>query len=163
MHYTANGTEQLDQSSIALVFAKALPKHEVRSRFIANQKFAIPPNADRHQVSAATTFEKDALVLSLSPHMHLRGKSFQFRAIYPNQRTEILLSVSRYDFNWQHSYVLKKPLFMPAGARIECVGTFDNSATNPNNPDPKAEVRWGDQSWEEMMLGVVGYIYVNER
>jgi peroxiredoxin len=162
MHYTANGTEQVDQSSIALVFAKSPPEHEVRSRFIANSKFVIPPKADGHEVTASTTFEKDALVLTLSPHMHLRGKSFQFRAIYPDKHTEILLSVPRYDFNWQHSYVLKKPLHVPAGTRIECVGVFDNSAANPNNPDPTQEVRWGDQSWEEMMLGIVGYIYVNE-
>lgn len=162
MHYTANGTAQMDQSSIALIFAKSPPKHEVRSRFIANRKFAIPPKADQHEVTAATTFEKDALILALSPHMHLRGKSFLFRAIYPDKRTEILLSVPRYDFNWQHSYALKKPLHVPAGTRIECVGVFDNSAANPNNPDPTQAVRWGDQSWEEMMLGIVHYIYVNE-
>jgi peroxiredoxin len=162
MHYTANGTEQTDQSSIALVFAKAPPKHEVRTRFIANLKFAIPPKADRHEVTATATFEKESLLLSLSPHMHLRGRSFLFRAVYPDQRTETLLSVPRYDFNWQHTYILKKPLNVPAGTKIECVGVFDNSAANPNNPDPTQEVRWGDQSWEEMMLGIVGYIYVNE-
>lgn len=162
MHYTANGTEQTDQSSIAMIFAKAPPKHEVRVRFMANRKFTIPPRADHHEVTAATTFEQDALILSLSPHMHLRGKSFLFRAVYPDMRTEILLSVPRYDFNWQHAYVLKSPLNVPAGTRIECVGVFDNSDANPNNPDPAQEVQWGDQSWEEMMLGVVGYIYVTE-
>ncbi|MBI1831710.1 MAG: hypothetical protein HYR84_09700 [Planctomycetes bacterium] len=84
MHYTANGTKQTDQSSIALIFAKAPPEHEVRTRFIANTKFKIPPKANRHEVSAATVFEKDALILALSPHMHLRGKSFLFRAVYPS-------------------------------------------------------------------------------
>lgn len=162
MHYTANGTEQTDRSSIALVFAKAPPKHQLRTRFIAKRTFAIPPRAERHEVRAATMFEKDAMILTLSPHMHLRGKSFLFCAVYPDQRTEILLSVPRYDFNWQHTYVLKTPLHVPAGTRVECVGVFDNSAANPNNPDPTQEVRWGDQSWEEMMLGIVNYIYVNE-
>ena len=142
MHYTANGTEQTDQSSIALAFARTPPKHEVRSRFIANRNFAIPPKADRHEVIAGTTFEKDALVLVLTPHMHLRGRSFSFRATYPDQRTEILLSVPRYDFNWQHSYALKKPLYVPAGTRMNA-SHFDNSAANPNNPDPTQEVRLG--------------------
>lgn len=162
MHYTANGSEQIDCSSIALVFAKSPPEHEVRARFVANTTFTIPSGADRHEVTAATTFDKDALLLTLSPHMHLRGRSFLVRAVYPDGRTEIVLSVPRYDFNWQHAYALKTPLPMPAGTRLECVGTFDNSAANPNNPDPTSEVRWGDQSWEEMMLGIVGYIYVNE-
>jgi peroxiredoxin len=158
MHYTANGTEHVDQSSIALMFAKEPPKHELRARFVANDKFAIPARAGNHRVTADTTFTNEALLLSLSPHMHLRGKSFQVHANYPNGRSEILLSVPRYDFNWQHSYAFKKPIHVPAGTRIECVGQFDNSSANPNNPDPLQIVRWGDQSWEEMMLGVVGYI-----
>jgi hypothetical protein len=162
MHYTANGTEQIDQSSIALVLAKEPPKQEFRSRFVANRKFAIPPHAANHEVKAETIFEKDALILTLSPHMHLRGKSFSFHAMYPDQRREILLSVPRYDFNWQHAYVLKTPLRVPAGTRIECIGHFDNSVSNPNNPDAAREVRWGEQSWEEMMLGVIGYVDLNE-
>jgi len=109
-------------------------------------------------VTAETTFEKDSLLLSFSPHMHLRGKSFQFRAIYPDGRSEVLLNVPKYDFNWQHTYALKKALHVPAGTRIECVGQFDNSSANPNNPNPLQEVRWGDQSWEEMMLGSIGYL-----
>lgn len=158
MHYTANGTEQVDHSSIALVFAKERPKHVFRTRFVSNDKFAVPPKANNHRVLAETRFDKDALILTLSPHMHLRGKSFQFRARYPHGRTDILLSVPRYDFNWQHTYALKDPLHVPAGTQIECVGHFDNSSANPNNPDPLQWVRWGDQSWQEMMLGVVGYI-----
>jgi hypothetical protein len=98
------------------------------------------------------------LLLGLTPHMHLRGKDFLFRAIYPDGRSAILLSVPKYDFNWQHGYVLKEPLTVPAGTRIECVAHFDNSTKNPNNPDATREVRWGDQSWEEMMLGGIGYI-----
>jgi peroxiredoxin len=158
MHYTANGTEQTDLSSVGLIFAKDPPQDEIHSRFVLNSSFIIPAGAADHEVTAVTTFDKDALILSLTPHMHLRGKSFLFRAVYPDQRTEILLSVPRYDFNWQHRYVLHTPLHVPAGTRIECVGRFDNSASNPNNPDPTHEVRHGDQSWEEMMLGVIGYI-----
>jgi hypothetical protein len=160
MHYTANGTEQTDLSSIGLVFGKEAPKHEVRTRFAINSTFAIPPGARNHEVRAETTFEKDAVVLSLTPHMHLRGKSFLFRVVHPDQRSEILLSVPRYDFNWQHKYVLKKPLHVRAGTRIECVAHYDNSADNPNNPDPGKEVRYGDQSWEEMMLGAIGYFWM---
>ncbi len=155
MHYTANGTEQTDLSSVGLIFAKEPPKDEVKTRFVLNSRFTIPAKAADHEVTASTTFEKDALMLSLTPHMHLRGKSFLFRAVYPDKHTEILLSVPRYDFNWQQAYVLKSPLRVPAGTRIECVGRFDNSADNPNNPDPTTEVRYGEQSWEEMMLGVV--------
>jgi hypothetical protein len=157
MHYTANGTEQTDLSSIALVFAKEPPRHEIRARFVVNRDFVIPPRAAGHEASAATVFDQDAVVLSLTPHMHLRGKSFQFRAIYPGGRSEILLSVPRYDFNWQQTYVLKKPLPVPRGTKIECVACFDNSVANPNNPDPDQEVRWGEQTWDEMLLGVVGY------
>jgi hypothetical protein len=161
MHYTANGSEQIDQSSIALVFAKDPPKQEFRTRFVSNRKFTIPPHAKNHEVHASTTFDNDAVILTLSPHMHLRGKSFAFRAIYPDQRTEVLLSVPRYDFNWQHTYALKTPLQVPVGTRIECIGHFDNSTANPNNPDPTKAVSWGDQSWEEMMLGVIGYVALN--
>jgi peroxiredoxin len=162
MHYTANGTEQTDLSSIALVFAKEPPRHEIRARFVVNRDFIIPPRATCHEASAATVFEQDTVVLSLTPHMHLRGKSFQFRAVYPGGRIEILLSVPRYDFNWQHTYLLKKPLLVPRGTRIDCVGCFDNSAANSNNPDPDQEVRWGEQSWDEMLLGVVGYFHPDE-
>jgi peroxiredoxin len=162
MHYTANGTEQTDLSSVGLIFAKEPPKHEVKTRFVLNSRFTIPARAADHEVTASTTFEKEALVLSLTPHMHLRGKSFLFRAVYPDKHTEILLSVPRYDFNWQQAYVLQTPLRIPAGTRIECVGRFDNSDSNPNNPDPTREVRYGEQSWEEMMLGVVSYINVEE-
>jgi hypothetical protein len=157
MHYTANGVMQTDRSSIGLIFAKEPPKHEVRGRWIMNKDFVIPARSADHEVTSSTVFEKEAVVLSLTPHMHLRGKSFLFRAVYPDGRAEVLLSVPQYDFNWQHSYALKQPLRVPPGTRIECVAHFNNSRDNPNNPDPDTEVRWGDQSWEEMMLGVVGY------
>jgi hypothetical protein len=87
------------------------------------------------------------------PHMHLRGKAFEYRVVFPDGRKETLLSVPRYDFNWQLSYYLEEPLFLPKGAKLECTAWYDNSPNNPSNPDPKVEVRYGDQSWEEMMFG----------
>ena len=162
MHYTANGTEQFDKSSVGLVFSKKKPKREVRIHVIVNKKFTIPPHADNHKVTASTTVNKEIMLMSLYPHMHLRGKAFQFRVVYPDSKSKILLSVPRYDFNWQHTYVLKKPLRLPAGTKIECTGWFDNSATNPHNPNPNRAVGWGEQTWDEMMLGSYSYYYTKD-
>ncbi len=160
MHYTPTGTEQTDKSSIGLIFAKKPPENEIRTRAITQQLFMIPPNAGDHKVVSATTFAKDAVLYSLFPHMHLRGKSFSFEAIYPDKRREVLLNVPHYDFGWQSNYILEKPLRLPAGTRIECTAKFDNSPKNPNNPNPKAYVFWGEQTWEEMMIGFVDYAIV---
>ncbi len=160
MHYTPSGTQQTDQSSIGLIFAKKPPENEIRTRAITQQLFMIPPGADSHKVVSATTFTKDAMLFSLFPHMHLRGKSFAFEAIYPDKRREVLLNVPNYDFGWQSNYILEKPLRLPAGTRIECTAKFDNSTKNPNNPNPKAYVFWGEQTWEEMMIGFVDYAYL---
>jgi hypothetical protein len=99
------------------------------------------------------TLHADSELLSLLPHMHLRGKSMVYRAFYPDGTVETILDVPRYDFNWQLRYELAEPKRLPMGTRLEVVGTFDNSANNPANPDPSQEVRWGEQSWEEMMMG----------
>lgn len=160
MHYTPNGTEQSDRSSVGLIFAKKPPQHEVRTRGIAQQILFIPPGADSHRVVSTTTFPKDVMLWALFPHMHLRGKSFEYQVVHPDGKKETLLSVPRYDFNWQATYGLEKPLHLPAGTRIQCTAYFDNSANNPNNPDPTRFVRWGDQTWEEMMIGFVDYTYV---
>jgi peroxiredoxin len=160
MHYTPNGTEQNDQSSVGLIFAKEPPKSEVKTRAIAQQLFAIPPGDPNYKAVSRTTFPKDAILYSLFPHMHLRGKSFQFEVIYPDQKHETLLSVPRYDFGWQSNYILQKPLHLPAGTKIECTAYFDNSAKNPNNPDPSKLVIWGEQTWHEMMIGFVDYAWV---
>lgn len=159
MHYTANGVEQTDRSSVGLVFAKQPPEHIAYTRTINNLDFAIPPGANNYVVHSAFTFPSNATILSLMPHMHLRGKSFQYELTYPNGRSEIILSVPKYDFSWQSTYRLTTPLQVPAGTKVECTGTFDNSADNPNNPDPTQEVRWGDQTWEEMMGGLMTYYY----
>jgi len=99
--------------------------------------------------------------VSLMPHMHLRGKDFKYTAVYPDGRRETVLSVPRWDFNWQGSYRLARPLKLPAGTRIECKAHFDNSANNPNNPDSSKLVRWGEQTWEEMMIGFADYAYLD--
>ncbi len=159
MHYTPNGTEQTDRSSVGLVFAKEPPQHEMRTRGIHNEDFEIPPGDAGRKVTSSSTFREDAVLYSFLPHMHLRGKSFEYRAVFPGGKQEVLLSVPRWDFNWQSNYRLAKPLPLPAGTRIECTAYFDNSDKNWNNPDPTKTVYWGDQTWEEMMIGFVDYSY----
>jgi peroxiredoxin len=163
MHYTPNGVEQTDRSSVGLIFAKEPPRHEARTRSIAQRFFSIPPGAANHQVLSQSAFKRDVLLLSLLPHMHLRGKDFEYQVVYPDGKREVLLSVPRYDFNWQSNYRLETPLRLPAGSRIECTAHFDNSANNPNNPDPAKRVHWGEQTWEEMMIGFVDYVYLEDR
>jgi peroxiredoxin len=163
MHYTPNGVEQTDRSSVGLVFAKAPAQNEVKTRGIAQYFFAIPPGARDYKLTSNTTFRKDAELWALLPHMHLRGKSFEYRVVYPDGKKEVLLSVPRYDFGWQATYLFEKPLRLPAGTRIECIAWYDNSADNPNNPDPTRTVRWGDQTWDEMMIGFVDYAHVGEK
>jgi peroxiredoxin len=162
MHYTPDGIERKDRSSVGLKFAKEPPKHEVRTRGIAQRMLLIPPGSSNYTARSQRAFDRDAELYSLMPHMHLRGKDFTYVVVYPDGRKETLLSVPRYDFNWQSSYRLKAPLRLPAGTRIECTAHFDNSAENPNNPDPKKLVLWGDQTWEEMMIGFVDYAFVGE-
>jgi len=154
VHYTPNGTPQTDRSEAALVFAdpKKVAK-ELRIKAAYNFKFLIPPHAPDYRVHAKYKVERDAMLYTLTPHMHYRGKSFRFTAKYPDGREEILLDVPRYDFNWQIIYQLKKPKRLPGGTVVHMEGHFDNSAENPLNPDPSQTVYWGDQTWEEMMLG----------
>jgi peroxiredoxin len=163
MHYTPNGRAQTDRSSVGLIFARQPPKYEVRTRSIAQRRFVIPPGDDNCKVESRSTFTEDAILYTLLPHMHLRGKSFEYRAVYPDGKEEILLLVPRYDFNWQSNYRLAKPMALPAGTRIECTAYYDNSEKNPNNPDPTKAVRWGDQTWEEMMIGFVDYVYTGKK
>jgi hypothetical protein len=153
MHYTTNGSEETDRTKVGIVFAKEPPKERVATLFAMNNKFVIPPGADNHKVEAQITFQKDTTITSLFPHMHLRGKAFEYRVVYPTGETQELLRVPRYDFNWQLTYEPEKPIVIPKGSRLECTAWFDNSPNNPHNPDPTSEVRYGDQSWEEMMFG----------
>jgi peroxiredoxin len=159
LHYTPNGVEQTDQSSVGFIFAKEPPKVEVRTRAIAQRQLNIPPGDADYEAKSETVFDQDADLLSLMPHMHLRGKDFRYEIIYPDGKRETPLSVPRYDFAWQSTYRLEKPLHLPAGTKIECTAHYDNSKDNPNNPDPTRSVRWGDQTWDEMMIGFVDYAY----
>ena len=154
MHYTPVGSPQKDRSSIALKFVDAKDvTHEVSTTNATQHRFLIPPGAANHKVEAVRLFSRDAVLLSLFPHMHMRGKSFKYELTYPDGKKEILLDVPRYDFNWQNSYILQEPKNIPAGSRLLCTAYFDNSLGNLANPDPTKAVRWGDQTWEEMMIG----------
>ena len=155
VHYTANGTAAADRTQLGLTFAKEPPRERVLTWAPANAKFVIPPGAASHRVDYAVTVMKDLKLLSMQPHMHLRGKSFEYRVVHPGGAAEVLLRVPRYDFNWQLNYYLSEPLPLAPGARLEFTAHYDNSAKNPWNPDPTATVKWGDQSWEEMMIGFI--------
>ena len=156
MHYTPVGSVQQDRSCIGLVFADPEKvKRRVTCVMIANTEFAIPPHAANHRVEASYTLPEESLLYCMSPHMHLRGKAFRFEAYYPSGDHEILLDVPQFDFNWQNNYLLRKPLLLPRGTIVRCVAHFDNSEDNLANPNPEATVRWGDQTWEEMMIGTL--------
>ena len=157
VHYTPIGRAQDDQSSVGFVFAKGPIRRRAVTKGISCKNLSIPPGVDNYEARSSFTFPFDARLLSLSPHMHLRGKDFQYTATYPDGRSEILLSVPAYDFAWQSVYRLDKPKSMPRGTRIDCLGHFDNSSKNINNPDAKATVKWGDQTWDEMMIGYIDY------
>jgi hypothetical protein len=161
MHYTPNGKEAKDRSQLGLVFYKGKepPKRVAQTLGISNNGFTIPPGADNHLVESEWVAPRDALLLSFMPHMHLRGKDFEYRAEYPDGRVETVLSVPRYSFDWQTQYRLAEPLRLPKGTKIHCTAHFNNSANNPANPDPKAVVTFGEQTWEEMMIGWVDFLW----
>jgi hypothetical protein len=155
-HYTPNGSPQSDLSEVGLVFAD--PKEVKKEMFVAaalNFKFMIPPGESNFRLEATDKMGQDSLLYALTPHMHLRGKSFRYEAIYPDGRQEVLLDVPRYDFNWQNAYALAEPKLLPEGTQIRCHAVFDNSADNLANPDPTSPVHWGDQTWNEMMVGTM--------
>ena len=155
MHYTPNGTKQTDHSYICLRFTdKKNVKRLLKGDAALNTRFTIPAGNSNYIVTAETKkMRRDTMLLDMSPHMHLRGKAFRYEAQYPNGKREILLNVPRYDFNWQLSYKLSEPKLLPKGTVIKCTAAFDNSDRNPVNPDPTEAVGWGDQSFEEMMIG----------
>ncbi|MFN0087733.1 MAG: thiol-disulfide isomerase [Blastocatellia bacterium] len=158
MHYTTNGSVAKDRTKIGFIFAKEPARTEIFTGNAINTRFAIPPGDGSYEVKASKSFDQDVLITSFMPHMHVRGKAFTYTAVFPDGRTEVLLNVPKYDFNWQHSYIPKKPIALPKGARIDCVALFDNSEKNQYNPDPTRTVRWGDQTWEEMMIGWYTYV-----
>lgn len=157
MHYTPIGTEQSDLTKVGLIFADPAKVHERALTMIAiDRDFEIPPRTEDYQVTTwFDRFPKNAKLLALAPHMHLRGKAFRF-VLHDGGQQEVLLDVPAYDFNWQHAYVLETPIELHDGIRIECIAHFDNSEENLVNPDPEATVRWGDQTWEEMVVAYFG-------
>ena len=157
IHYTPNGTATSDQPMIGMMFLDEKPEHLVDVKGIAQPRLAIPPGAANHEVVATQAIPNDATILAFFPHMHLRGKAFRYEAILPDGETRTLLDVPRYDFNWQLSYRLAEPVTLPAGSTIRATAIFDNSADNPANPDPTRTVRWGQQTYDEMMIGYVEY------
>ena len=154
MHYTPIGTEQADISSVAMVFADPESvKVEVETGAAVSPFLQIPPHDPDHVVTARRTFRRETLLIAMMPHTHLRGKAFRYVAHYPDGTDEILLDIPHYDFNWQNTYELAEPKLMPKGTRLECIAHYDNSADNLANPDPTRTVGWGDQTWDEMMIG----------
>ena len=154
IHYTPNGTPQSDLSSLGLIFIDPKDvKHQVGTDEATNRGLRIPPGEANYKVDAMHPFSRDMKLLALFPHMHLRGKAFRYTAIFPDGKEEILLDIPRYDFAWQNAYQFEEPILMPRGSRLRCEATFDNSTENLANPDPTKLVRWGDQTWEEMMIG----------
>ncbi|MEO2048717.1 MAG: redoxin domain-containing protein [Pirellulales bacterium] len=160
VHYTPIGTAQQDQSRVGMVFADPSEvKYEVRTSSAVNSAIRIPAFDSNYRAEAGSSrLPPHAHLLSLLPHMHLRGKSFFYEAVYPGGKREVLLDVPQYDFNWQLAYRLQDPLELPANTRIHCVAHYNNSATNLANPDPSKTVRWGDQTWEEMFIGYFNYM-----
>jgi hypothetical protein len=154
MHYTTNGRAAADQTSVGLVFARQPPRQRVLTLQLANDHdpIPIPPGADNYRVEVRGTLPNDCTVLSFFPHMHLRGKRFEYNIVHPDHTTETLLRVN-YDFYWQLSYRLAEPRFLKAGTELQAVAWYDNSPNNPHNPDPESPVRWGDQTYNEMMVG----------
>ncbi|MBM4073156.1 MAG: redoxin domain-containing protein [Planctomycetes bacterium] len=155
VHYTPNGSPQTDLSKVAFLFTDpARITHEVKTISAANRRgLSIPPGAANHKVEATRRIADDALLLGFMPHMHVRGKSFFYEAITADGKKETLLDVPNFDFNWQTAYRLATPRKLAAGDRVHCIAAYDNSAGNLSNPDPTKTVRWGDQTWNEMMIG----------
>jgi hypothetical protein len=162
MHYTAIGEPVVDQTQIGVVLAKE-PPSALRAQgggVIAPMNFVIPPGAPNHEVVGRRTFTEDTYLTTMYPHMHVRGKDATYTIVYPDGREEVVLRVPKYNFNWQLNYKLAEPRFMPKGSTLVVTAHFDNSKANPYNPDPAATVRWGEQTWEEMMMGYYGTVAV---
>jgi len=153
MHYTASGKATMDRTSIGLVFAKQLPLKRVLTLQLNKVDFIIPPGVPNYRAEVHGSMPNDALLLSLYPHLHLRGKSFEYNILEPGGRSKTLLRVAHYDSYWQLNYRLAEPIPLKAGTVLQAVATWDNSKNNPHNPDPETAVYWGGQVWEEMMVG----------
>lgn len=162
IHYSnqtlSNTQVEKDRSMIGLVFAKEAPQRLVTTNSVANVFFKIPAGAENHRVTACRTLKRNTTIYALEPHMHLRGKTMEYKVIYPDGKSEVLLYVPNYDFAWQTNYILKEPKRLPQGSRLMITAHFDNSAKNKFNPDPTKEVRHGEPTYDEMMMGFLDYV-----
>ncbi len=147
------GTRLEDRTSVGLVFSKEPAAKRVLTLQLTNDHFLIPPGDPDHRVEVHGTLPNNALLLSFFPHMHLRGKTFEYNLVEPHGRIRTLLRIPHYNFYWQLSYRLADPLPLRAGTVLQAVATFDNSKNNAHNPDPDSAVSWGEQTWAEMMVG----------
>jgi hypothetical protein len=153
MHYSPNGKEVTDYSEFGIYLTGAPPSERVMAiDTLRDLDLAIPAGAPDYESRASMTIAQPVRLVSVQPHMHRRGKSMQVRAVYPNGQSRLLVNVPKYDFNWQTTYVLREPLLLPAGTRLESVAHFDNSVNNPSNPDPSVPVKWGDMTTDEMHI-----------
>jgi hypothetical protein len=161
LHYTAYGTAASDQTSVGVIYANEAPRQEIRASAFMNATLKLPPGSADTQVDSAIQFLEDSHITAIFPHTHLRGKSWEYHMVYPDGRSEVVLTVPKYDFNWQTYYVLREPLAAPKGSRLEAFAHYDNSAENKWNPDPTLEVSWGEQTWQEMQYSGITY-FVDE-
>jgi peroxiredoxin len=159
-HYTVNGKEATDVTQMGLYFMDKPPQYRYRAAIMANPKISIPANTKAYTNDATHMFDREVLVYSLHPHAHFRGSAAEFVAKYPDGHEQILLNVPRYEFNWQTTYVLKTPIVLPAGTAVRYSMTYDNSTQNKANPDPNRVVPWGQQTWDEMLFGVIRFRYL---
>ncbi len=163
IHYTPNGREAKDQSYIGMIFADPKTvKKRAHVLGVTGFNLEIPPFTDNYKVIAETIIHSDQLLLSMSPHMHLRGKSFRYEAVLPDGTSEILVDIPKYDFNWQLTYELAQPKLLPAGSKLQCTACYDNSENNIANPDPTKTITWGPQTWDEMMIGYYAVVTVED-
>jgi peroxiredoxin len=162
MHYTTTGRATVDETQIGIYLHEAPPKFVMSGGAAGQRRFLIPPHVKEYPLEGVQEFERDALLYGLMPHMHYRGKHMKYIAEYPDGTSEILLSVPKYDFNWQFNYQLKEPVFMPAGTRLIARGAMDNSERNPYNPNPNIPVRFGLQTMHEMFFGFTTYRYLDD-
>ncbi len=159
VHYTPNGKATRDQTRLGIVLAKQPPQERVLTLSATNGTFKIPPGDPDYRVDATFEINTDVKLSGLHPHMHGRGKDFEYRVVYPTGEKQTLLSVPHYNWHWQNWYTLDQPILLPKGTKIECTAHFDNSPNNPDNADPTREVPWGEQSWDEMMVGFFNLVF----
>jgi hypothetical protein len=157
VHYTTNGKAAIDRTRVGIVFAKSTPRERVINTALTTTNVRIPAGADNYSIQAHAIVHREVKVLTVMPHMHLRGKSFECKVRYPTGEEQTILRVPRYDFNWQTTYYLAQPLILPKGTEIKVTGWYDNSPNNPFNPDPRTEVVLGEQSWNEMLVGFLDF------